>query len=434
MNESTATVAVNGLHDGHGHDRASTLVPLEMAPCASSLDASRLEYSFTRLQRPIPAPDSPELWAQGEATDHMILARYDAAKGGWAAPQLVPYGPLTLMPTAATLHYATECFEGMKLYRGVDGRARLFRPDRNAQRLRASAKRVSLPDFPAEELVKLIDALAAVDAPRWLPADKPGAFLYVRPTFIATQASLAVKKASEALLYVMLVCFPEFDRPTGSLGPAAESGDESSKKKRAGLRLLASGEDLVRAWPGGFGNCKVGANYGPSIIASAAAAGKGFDQILWLLGSEGWITEAGACNFFTVMRVNGGKGRAQLITGPLDDGVILPGVTRASVLETASEVLAEELDVVERRLSIQELIEAADDGRLVECFVSGTAFFVAPVGEINVQGRRIEVPLEEDEVSGRFAKKIRGRLWAIQHGEVQHPWGYMIEETGVPEH
>jgi branched-chain amino acid aminotransferase len=130
------------------------------------------------------------------------------------------------MPTASTLHYATECFEYMKLYRGNDGRACLFRPNRNAQRMVSSAARALLPEFPLDELVKLIHALAAIDAPRWLPADKAGGFLYIRSTFIATQPSLCVKKASEALLYVMLVCFPAFDEPIGSLEPDLKSGNE----------------------------------------------------------------------------------------------------------------------------------------------------------------------------------------------------------------
>ncbi|KAH6642800.1 aminotransferase [Boeremia exigua] len=393
------------------------------------LDAARLIHEPTRSPRPLPTPDSPELWAQGEATDHMILARYNLANGGWAAPQLVPYGPLSLMPTAAVLHYATECFEGMKLYRGVDGRIRLFRPELNGMRMRQSAARVSLPDFPAEQLVKLIAALAAVDAPRWLPKDRPGTYLYVRPTFIATQPSLAIKKASEALLYIMLVCFPDFDKPTGSLGPPAQG----EKVRRPGLRLLASGKDMVRAWPGGFGNCKLGANYGPSIIASAAAAQQGYDQILWLLGDEEWVTEAGACNFFAVVKPKDGLGKTQLLTAPLGNGVVLPGVIRNSVLESVSETFANELDVVERNFSVHELIDAASDGRLMECFVCGTAFFITPVGEISYEGRVIELPVgDERGESQRLVEWLRERLSAIMHGEIEHPWGYVVEEGEVP--
>jgi branched-chain amino acid aminotransferase len=187
---------------------------------------------------------------------------------------------------------------------------------------------------------------------------------------------------------------------------------------------------MVRAWPGGFGNCKVGANYGPAIIASAAAAQQGFDQILWLLGGEKWVTEAGACNFFAVVKPKGGLGRTQLLTAPLGNGVVLPGVTRTSVLETVSETLANELDVVERNFSIHELIDAASDGRLVECFVCGTAFFITPVGEISYEGRAIGVPVgDERGRSGNLVEWLRERLSAIMHGDIEHPWAYVVEEV-----
>ncbi|EME40072.1 hypothetical protein DOTSEDRAFT_178989 [Dothistroma septosporum NZE10] len=380
----------------------------ENGQSAGLLDASRLAYQLTSTPRVIPAPHSPELWAQGEATDHMIMARYNAIEGGWSAPQLVPYGPLSLMPTAAVLHYATECFEGLKLYRGMDGRIRLFRPQHNAQRMRDSAARVSLPDFPAEELVRLIAKLAATDAPRWLPKDRPGTYLYVRPTLIATQPSLAIKKASEALLYIILICFPDFDQPT------------------RGLRLLASGRDRIRAWPGGFGNCKVGANYGPSIVASAAAASQGYDQVLWLFGAEEYVTEAGACNFFAVIQPKDGTGKAQLLTAPLGDAVVLPGVTRTSILETVKTMLATEFEVVERNYSIHELIEAANSGSLSECFVSGTAFFITPVGEIGFGDSKLKVPGLDG--SDSLVKRLRDVLWAIMYGEIEHPWAYIVHE------
>ncbi|KAM3420962.1 hypothetical protein BST61_g4194 [Cercospora zeina] len=391
----------------------------------TSLNASRLTYQLTQSPRAIPGPNSPELWAQGEATDHMILAHYDAGNGGWAAPTLVPYGPLSIMPTAATLHYATQCFEGMKLYRGIDGELRLLRPRHNAERMRKSAARVSLPDFPADQLVELIAALAATDAPRWLPRTRPGTYLYVRPTLIATQPSLAIKKASEALLYILLVCFPDFDQPSGSLGPPpSQDGKQMvSEEQRAGLRLLASHKTMVRAWPGGFGDCKVGANYGPSIVASASAAEQGFDQILWLIGSEEWVTEAGACNFFAVVKPKGGTGKSQLLTASLDEGVVLPGVTRASILELADTMFASEVEVVERKFSIHELLEAAGGDNVVECFVAGTAFFITSVGEIGYNGGILKVPVGGDE---SLSKRLRERLWAIMHGAVEHPWAYKI--------
>ncbi|KXS95009.1 hypothetical protein AC579_9308 [Pseudocercospora musae] len=435
MTDATATC--NGCNGCNGQTSTPKTTP-GLPAAGGPLDASRLTYHFTKVPRAIPAPNSPELWAQSEATDHMILARYNVAQGGWLAPQLVPYGPLSLAPTAATLHYAMECFEGLKLYRGVDGRLRLFRPDLNARRMRRSAARVSLPDFPPEQLVRLIDALAAIDAPRWLPKESAGTYLYVRPTMIATQASLAVKQASEALLYIILVCFPDFDQPSGSLGPPSRDAEKQSnaRRKDIGLRLVASNRDTIRAWPGGFGNCKLGANYGPSIVTSAEAASRGFDQILWLFGNEGFITEAGACNFFTVIQPKHSSAiKAQLLTAPLDDGVVLPGVTRASVLDIVNELFANELEVVERNYSIHELIDAVNDGRMVECFVCGTAFFITPVAEISYVGQSINVlPPKRRSPSCSLVVRLRERLWNIMYGAIQHDWSHCVDEAGTHVH
>lgn len=127
------------------------------------LDASRLEFHLTSTSRLVPKPGSAELWAQNVATDHMVTCRW-TVDGGWDAPALKPFGDLTISPLASCLHYATQCFEGMKVYRGFDNRVRLFRPDRNAKRLVTSAKRVSLPEFDPEQLVELIKALVRVDA------------------------------------------------------------------------------------------------------------------------------------------------------------------------------------------------------------------------------------------------------------------------------
>jgi branched-chain amino acid aminotransferase len=127
------------------------------------LDASRLESHLVSTSRPVPEPGSAELWAQNVATDHMVTCRW-TVDGGWDAPKLKPFGDLTISPLASCLHYATQCFEGMKVYRGFDNRVRLFRPDRNAKRLVTSAKRVSLPEFDPEQLVELIKVLVRVDA------------------------------------------------------------------------------------------------------------------------------------------------------------------------------------------------------------------------------------------------------------------------------
>ena len=282
------------------------------------------------------------------------------------------------MPTASVLHYATECFEGMKVYRGFDGRLRLFRPDCNARRMLRSAIRIALPAFAPEEFEKLVMALVSVDGEKWLPKSRPGSFLYIRPTMIGTGAALGVQRPKEALFYVMLCCFPPFDDPRGTVTAdpthMTDAGIPSAPTRKPGLRLLASKDDMVRAWPGGFGYAKVGANYGPSLIAQGEARERGYDQILWLLGKESEITEAGASNFFVVWRSR--EGQLQLVTAPLGDKVILEGITRRSVLELARKRLGEELECVERKFTMNDMVLAIEEGRLIEAFSAGTAVSV----------------------------------------------------------
>ena len=245
-----------------------------------------------------------------------------------------------------------------------------------------SAARIALPAFDPDELQKLIMKLVAVDGGKWLPREKAGEFLYLRPTMIANGAGLGVQKPNEALLYIIAVCFPAFDGPGGTqrVDPAqALNGNGIAKvpARKPGLKLLASREDIFRAWPGGFGYAKLGANYGPSLIAQAEAKARGFDQILWLFGKQNDVTEAGASNFFVVWRTR--EGRVQLVTAPLEDKIILDGVTRRSVLELAKKRLSgtsadlEGLEVVERKYTMGEVLEAYEEGRLVEAFAAGTA-------------------------------------------------------------
>jgi branched-chain amino acid aminotransferase len=216
-----------------------------------------------------------------------------------------------------------------------------------------SAERISLPKFDPDELEKLIYALLSVDGPKWLPESRAGDFLYVRPTIIGTDSQLGVAKPTEALLYIIVGYMARMDTPTG------------------GKRLLTSPDDMVRSWVGGFGYAKVGANYGPSVLATQEAYRQGYHQILWLYGLEGYCTEAGGSNFFVVWKRKDGK--KELITAPLDDKLILDGVTRRSCLDLARERLRNELDVTERKFTISEIQEAAAESRLLESFAAGTA-------------------------------------------------------------
>ncbi|KAI5860306.1 branched-chain amino acid aminotransferase [Durotheca rogersii] len=405
-------MAENGLSTGstNGHQHIHTPSGHGSGvsrPNLQDIDASKLTYTFTTLSRGVPPPDVHSIDGATVCTDHMITVKW-TSKSGWETPELRPYGPLALMPTASVLHYATECFEGLKAYRGFDGKLRLFRPDCNAARLLTSSLRISLPAFSPAEVEKLIIALMAVDGPKWLPRDRPGSFIYLRPTFIGTQAQLGVQAPSEALLYIIASYMPILDRPPG------------------GLKLHTSPDDMVRAWVGGFGYAKVGANYGPSLLATAEARARGFGQILWLYGSEAYCTEAGASNFFVVWKNK--EGRTELVTAPLDDRLILPGVTRRSVLQFAREHLAGEVEVVERPYTIQDVIDADSEGRLLETFAAGTAYFVCPVSLIHHRGQDIQIPMGKAGEGGLYSLKLKKWLADVMYGNVEHPWGVVVQE------
>lgn len=251
----------------------------------------------------------------------------------------------------------------MKAYRGFDNKLRLFRPDLNCARLLTSNARVALPSFDPKGLLQVITSYLATECKRWLP--EPGTNLYVRPAMIGSGEALGISVPAEALFFLFAALFPQ-----------------ASKSPSPGIKLLASRPDVIRAWPGGFGNAKVGASYGPAMVAHGRAKEHGCSQTLWLFGDEKYVTEAGASNFFVVWE-NKTSGKLELVTPSLDTGVILPGITRQSVLDISRERLRAEtaaqfssrkpLEVVERSLTINEVLEANDEGRLVECFVTGTA-------------------------------------------------------------
>ncbi|KAK2625269.1 hypothetical protein QTJ16_005638 [Diplocarpon rosae] len=370
------------------------------------LDASQLKFTRTTTPMSVPAPGDPIIATASQCTDHMLTAVWKSGEG-WADPELRPYGDLPLAPTASCLHYATQCFEGMKFYRGFDGKLRLFRPDCNCRRLLMSSVRISLPAFDPKELEKMIIAMLAVDGPKWLP--ELGSFLYLRPAMIGSAGALGVATPKEATLFVIATFMP----------PMSQEG---------GLKLLAS-TDGVRAWPGGFGYAKVGANYGPSLLATGEARTRGYDQVLWLL--DGKVTEAGASNFFVVWKTSGG--RLQLVTAPLDDKIILDGITRRSILQLARERLVDgksglgAIEIVERNFTMDDMVAASKEGRIVEAFAAGTAFFVSPVSVINYKGEDLNIPMGNGE-SGEYTSLIKSWLFNIMYGKETHEWGVVVEE------
>ncbi|RAH51427.1 branched-chain amino acid aminotransferase II [Aspergillus brunneoviolaceus CBS 621.78] len=374
------------------------------------LDASRLTYTFTAAPREVPDAQTLSSTRKTICTDHMITASWNA-ESGWSAPELKPYGPLSLEPSASCLHYAYECFEGLKAYRGHDGKLRMFRTDRNTRRLLMSAQRISLPEFDPDELEKLIYTLLSVDGTKWLPRDRTGSFLYVRPTIIGTDSQLGVARPTEALLYIIVGYMARLDAPAG------------------GKRLLTNPDDTVRSWVGGFGYAKVGANYGPAVLATQEAFRQGYHQILWLYGPDGSCTEAGGSNFFVVWQRRE-DGKKELVTAPLDDRLILDGVTRRSCLELVRERLKGEVEVSERKFTIGDLLEAAAENRLLESFAAGTAWFITPISLIHHRQEDIHIPTGPDGTPGEITGMLKGWLGDMMYGRVEHEWARVVAERG----
>ena len=327
------------------------------------------------------------------------------ASSGWLTPQITPYQNLSLDPATCVFHYAFECFEGMKAYKNNEGAVRLFRPDKNAARLNHSSSRIALPSVEAQPFIELIAKFAALEQ-RFIPAQR-GYSLYLRPTLIGTQRTLGVGPPGSALLYVI----------ASPVGPYYPTGFKAVS--------LEATSYAVRAWPGGVGDKKLGANYAPCIVPQLQAAKNGFHQNLWLFGEEEYVTEVGTMNFFVAIR-DKETGKPELWTAPLD-GMILDGVTRDSVLDLARERLVKEGWVIkERQFTMSELAEAADDGRLMEAFGTGTAAVVSPVRRIGWRGRMVECGLKEAEEAGEVAKRMKAWIEGIQYGDEEHEWSYKV--------
>lgn len=381
---------------------------------SNKLDSSALRVTITKSPKPVPAPESA---TTKTFTDHMVFARWTATSG-WNEPEIVPYGPLSLPPSASVLHYATACFEGLKAYRGHDGRTRLFRPQFNCARMLASAARISLPGFDPDELLELIRKLCALDGPKWLPKNQAGSSIYIRPTLIGVDDSLGFQAPQEAILVIIMSYWPN-SRPSGR-----------------GLRLLASDSETIRAWPGGSGSAKLAANYGPSILAHSHAKRKDCDQVLWLFGPDGEVTEAGSANFFAIWRT--AEETLQLVTPGLAGHTILPGVTRQSVLDLARERLSaisaqrisiEPVEVLECKFTIYDIAAAAKEGRLVTSFATGTAASIVPISEIHFDERKITI---ESSMSPHLSL-LQKWMADITCGSEQSTWTEaIIEESALP--
>ncbi|KAJ5963392.1 uncharacterized protein N7479_003268 [Penicillium vulpinum] len=366
------------------------------------LDASKL--TITKTTTPKEPMDSKDLVFGKYFTDHMLSMEWTATDG-WHAPRIVPYQNLSLDPATCVFHYAFECFEGMKAYKDSTGGVRLFRPNKNMERLNKSSARIALPTVNGDELTKVIGELVKLDS-RFIP-DARGYSLYLRPTMIGTQKTLGVGPPGSALLFVI----------ASPVGPYYPTGFKAID--------LEATDYAVRAWPGGVGDKKLGANYAPCILPQLEAASRGFQQNLWLFGEEEYVTEVGTMNLFIAMK-NKETGQKELITAPLD-GTILEGVTRDSVLTLARERLAPEgWNISERKIRMSDVAEASEEGRLLEVFGAGTAAIVSPVRNISYKGKMVACGLKKEEEAGEIALQMKNWIEGIQYGDEKNPWSVVI--------
>ncbi|XP_040578498.1 branched-chain-amino-acid aminotransferase, cytosolic isoform X2 [Lepeophtheirus salmonis] len=326
-------------------------------------------------------------------TDHMLSVSWNHHTG-WTSPLIKPLENLSIHPGSKVLHYAQEIFEGLKAFRGIDDKIRLFRPLHNMERMNLSAKRSKLPNFHGTELLQCIRRLLEIEQ-EWVP-HFPGSSLYIRPTLIGTEPALGVNPSNEAKLYVLLC----------PVGPYFNSVEE-------GVNLLADSR-FTRSYPGGCGFAKMGCNYAPTLWTQSIASSHNCAQNLWLFGEDHEITEVGAMNIFIYL-INRKTGLKELVTPSLEKGLILPGVVRRSIIELSQEIFKNEFVMSEKSINMNELLEALKEERLIEIFGAGTAATICPIKGIHYDGVMHKIPFENPEkVSNRSYCYLRRKCRFLQ--------------------
>ncbi|SEG96005.1 branched-chain amino acid aminotransferase [Actinacidiphila yanglinensis] len=324
-------------------------------------------------------------------TDHMVTIKWTAGRG-WHDAQLVPYAPLSLDPANMTLHYAQTIFEGLKAYRQPDGGVATFRPEANALRFQASARRLAMPEVPTDLFIEACDVLVRQDKD-WVPSEGE-ASLYLRPFMIATEVGLGVRPAGEYLFLV--IASPAGAYFSGGVKPVS----------------VWLSEEYVRAAPGGTGAAKTGGNYAASLVAQAQAIEHGCDQVVWLDAIERcWIEEMGGMNLYFVY--------GNRIVTPSLTGSLLPGITRDSLLAIAADLGYE---VGEGRISVEDWKRGNEDGTLTEVFACGTAAVITPVGSVKSTRANWTVGTGEP---GDVTMRLRAALLDIQTGHAPDPHAWM---------
>ncbi|GAA1487337.1 branched-chain amino acid aminotransferase [Brachybacterium sacelli] len=325
-------------------------------------------------------------------TDFMAHASWREACG-WDRGEVVPFGPLYLSPAAAVLHYGQEIFEGLKAFRHADGSVWTFRPERNAERLQRSARRLALPELPTEAFLDSLRAVVTADEP-WVPEATSEESLYLRPFMFASEEFLGVRAAHAVEYYVIA-------SPAGPYFPR-------------GVQPLVVWitDEYARAGAGGTGAAKCGGNYASSLLGKREAAEHGADEILFLDSeTHTSIDELSGMNVFAI------TADGRLLT-PALTGSILEGVTRESILRLAAD---RGLEPLEQKLEMSEILAQLGSGEITEMFACGTAAVINPIGEFRAHGGSWRVG---DGGSGEITLALRQELTDIQYGRVpdRHGW------------
>lgn len=323
-------------------------------------------------------------------TDHMLSMDYRG--GAWQTPEIVPFGPLSMNPGNSTLHYGQSIFEGMKAIRAKDGRITLFRPELNARRFNESCVRLCMPEIDEQMFIELVKAQVRFEQ-EWIP-NSPDSSLYIRPFIFATDDFLGVRP-SETYKFMVLTC------PVG-----AYYAEPVSVKIE---------EHFTRAAEGGVGRAKTAGNYAASLYPTKLANDEGFHQLIWTDGKEHkYLEESGTMNL--VLVIDG-----VILTPSEDSDTILRSVVKRSVVELARHW---GLPVEERRISVEEVVQAIREGRLTDAFGAGTAATIAPIAKIGFRGEVFELPAVETRA---VSKRIKAYLDGIKSGEVTDELGWCVE-------
>lgn len=325
-------------------------------------------------------------------TNHMFLQTYNPEQG-WHDAKIVPYAPLALDPATAVLHYGQEIFEGTKAYRRPDGKINLFRIHDNIRRFNSSAERMGMPSVDEEEHLEAIVQLLNIDH-EWVPSI-PDSSLYIRPTMIGMTPSLGAMSSSDYLHFVIFT-------------PVEALFSKGFKPVKVFVE-----DEHVRAVRGGVGAAKTGGNYAASLYVTKRVREKGFAQVLWLDALERrYVEEMGGMNICFVY--------GDTIKTPQLTGTILPGITRASVIELGRDL---GYKVEEAMLDINDLVADAKAGKLTEVFACGTAAVISPIGQLTYKDKDYVVG---GGSAGKVTKHIFDELTGIQYGRIPDRFGWTL--------